>query len=125
MRVVLAAAAALIFGASGGFLIGRSVQPKIDLEDEFISCEVGNAGMRLITLRAIRSGRHDDAVQLLEAELSLHAVSLDELIRLLEPKDASTPEKLIRSIALYRSEHPYSSGLPEADQNVESILASY
>jgi len=125
MRIALVAAASLLIGAASGYLLARPPEPKLHLAQELISCEVGNGATTLQVLQAFRAGKPDEGVSLLETGLSLHAVVLDEWLRELQPPNATAAEKLLRAIATYRSQHPYTSGIPEADQNVEAILASY
>jgi len=125
MRIAVAAVVALLVGVSSGFLIARSSQPALDLVEELVSCEAGNTGKTLTVLRGLRAGRVDSSILLLETNVSLHAVVLDEWLRELKPADPSKAERFLQAIGEYRAKHPFQLGAPEADRNVEAILARY
>ena len=125
MRIAAVAAVSLLLGALSGYLVARPAEQRFNIAHELLSCETGNTGMTLRALRAFRAGKPDDGILLLETGLSLHAVVLDEWLRELQPSDPTAAEKLLRAMAAYRSEHPFTSEVPEADRNVEAIFASY
>jgi hypothetical protein len=126
MRNVAFAAALLLLGAGCGYLVARNVESKGDLATEVVTCETANTGTTLMVLRGFRTGTPtDQIISLLEASLSLHVVTLDGWLRELQPLDPTSAEKLLRGIADYRSEYPFSSANPEADRIVEAVLASY
>lgn len=125
MRNRIGVAAALLVGAFVGFFAAREVGPRLDPTEELVSCELGNTGSTLLALRELRSGSTQGAIVLLESALSVHVAVLDEWGRELEPRNARQATRLLYAVAAYRSRHPYSSDVAEADERVASILSRY
>ncbi len=121
----LLAAVCFAIGVGAGFGIARALSTRENLSQVALDAEIGNAGSIRLALESFREGDTPQAIATLETALSLNVVVLDEFLRELEPPKSDTAIKMLRSIASYRAQHPYSSPVPEADQNVARILDQY
>ncbi len=119
------ATACVAVGAGISFGVACTPSGRESLSQVALEAEIGNAASTRLALESLREGDAAQAIETLEMALSLNVVVLDEFLRELEPPTPDTAIKLLRSIARYRAEHPYSSLVPEADQNVARILAKY
>lgn len=107
-----------------GFISARPTGDRELLRRELADSEIGCTGSNLIALGKIRSGDDEDAASFLETALSLNVVVLDEWRESHASEHRSEIDRMLRKVATYRSEDPFSGQEPAADENVARILST-
>ena len=108
-----------------GLVIGSVLWAGSRVSQTALDAEVANADSTRRALEFLREGKDQQSIETLEVALSLNVLVLDEFLRELDPPKPDTAVKVLRRIASYREQHPYSHSLPRADDNVARILADY
>ncbi len=110
----------LATGGYRGFCSGKSL-----ILNQCVPRDAKAIGSRITTLKHLRAGEKDRAIELLEAELDDNLVAFDpwEPYAGLTARTISEMNKAIREAEQYRSAHPRKSNRPHVDQMVSNLLS--
>lgn len=120
MLLLLGAMIGAAAGAYGGMRYGKGV-----ILDDCMHQASRDVERLVVTLKYVRSGERDPAVELLESWMDDALVLFDpaEPYPGLQPKTVALMNKALQDAKAYRAAHPRKSNRPHVDAMVDNLLS--
>lgn len=117
---LVGAAGGLALGGYGGFRLAAG-----SILDGCVSRDAREIQTRVATLKDLRAGRHEQAIELIESDLDDALIILDpaEPYPSVTERTVTQVRKAIGGAKAYRTEHPRRSTRPAVDKMITNLFA--